>query len=783
MFGQLLSRGARLILTFRPSRRPARASAVAWRRMMDPQRACAGIHTSLTGGNATMSKASSRTYRVAGLLALALAVPVVAGAADVAAGTDTLEDVVVTARKREENVRDVPVSVVTFSASDLAARNADDLSSLGNSIPNVTIGTSSEDRLQNIVIRGISTVTRSIGEETGVAVYLDGVYTGRIETYNQELADVDQVEVLRGPQGTIFGKNTTEGAINITTIRPSDTPTGSATISYGNFGLVEGSGFLSGPIKEGLLYGKISLYGATDNGYATNVFNDTKAGDRHDLGGRFQLRTTPNEDLDITFSGDYTRHHNDPYRFEVTTGTFGNIPGPFTFDEAYPSTQRTENGGAALNIQDRLPGGYTLTSITSWRESYWTDHDDETWNGQNLAYSDYTEHTNYASQELRIASPAKSKLEYVAGLYYAYQYSTTHTPVSIGDGLATIFGIPDGLESFDLRSDVKTNSYAAFANGSYHLDPTWTLTVGGRYTFEQKHLYYQQLDPDSLGFVPNIGPLTRGYSQGDFTPTVSVVYALTDRVNFYATVASGYKSGGFNVDTLSTADHIQFGPGKVTNYELGAKGSFLGGRLQADIDVFHMDYNDLQVTQYDPASFSNFIGNAASAKINGLEFDAVGRVTPNWTVSGNIGLLDTKFDTFIDQYGNSLAGERLTFAPKFSGSVATRYSVPVAANVDAYVNGEFDYRSSVYSQYNDIATTPANILGAYGLLNGSIGLSFDHARWKVEAYGRNLTNRLYELNQTTQLPLLSFLPPYDYEETTTTYGMPRTYGISLKARF
>lgn len=733
--------------------------------------------------NASMPKSTSRSSRIGGVFAVALILPAAAQAADAVASSDSLDEVVVTARKRVENVRDVPISLVTFSASDLEARDADQLSSLGNSVPNVVIGTTGEDRDQNIVIRGISTVTRSIGQETGVAVYLDGVYTGRIETYNQQLTDIEQVEVLRGPQGTIFGRNTTEGAITLTTIKPSDTPTGSGELNFGNFGLIEGSGYVSGPLKEGLLYGKISLFGATDNGYATNYFNDSKAANRNDGGGRLQLRTTPNEDLDITLSGDFTSHHNRPYRFEVTTGTYGYIPGPFSFDEAYPSTEKTSNGGFALNIEQKLAGGYTLTSISSWRESEWTDHSDETWNGQDLAYSDYTEHSDYASQELRISSPAKAQLEYVAGLYYSYQYSTTHTPVSIGDGLATIFGIPDGFESFDLRSNVKTDGYAAYANANYHFNPSWTLTVGGRYTWDKLHLNYQQFDPDSLGFVPNIGPLERDYSEGKFTPTASLVYAVTDHVNVYATYSSGFKSGGFNVDTLSTVNHIGFGPETVHSYEVGSKGDFLDGRLHADLDVFHTDYNDLQVTQYDPTSFSNFIGNAATAKINGVEADATVRITPAWTVSAQVGILDTKFDKFIDQYGNNLSGERLTFAPKFSSSLATQYSVPLAANVAAYVNGEFDYRSAVYSQYNDIKYTPSDVLNAYGLLNGSIGLSFNRAKLRVEAYGKNLTNKLYEINKTTQLPLLSFLPAYDYEETTTTYGMPRTYGIAIKGHF
>jgi iron complex outermembrane receptor protein len=731
-------------------------------------------------GEKNMSNSTFWAISGLGILAGAVTVP---AAADTSASAAALTEVVVTARKVKENVVNVPISMATLSARQLSALNANELSSLGNSIPNVTVGTSDEARHQNIVIRGISTVTRSIGEETGVATYVDGVYTGRIETYNQDLADVDQVEVLRGPQGTLFGRNTTEGAILINTVQPGSQATGSAMLEFGNYGLLQTDGYVSGPIEQGLLYGKVSWFGATDNGYATNLYNGAKAGNRNDGGGRIELRATPTENLDITLSVDAMRHHDNPYLMQITSGAFGQTLRPFTFDDYYPPKERTSNGGASLTIKDQLPGGQTLTSISSWRESGWTQFNDETYNGQDLAFSNYTEHTDYASQELRINSPASARLAYVAGLYYSYQYSTTHTPVSIGDGLATIFGIPDGLESFDERADVRTSAYAGYANLSYHLSSSWTLTAGGRYTWETEHLDLTQVDPDGLGFVPDIGPLTRGYTNGAFTPTASIVYGLAKDWNIYATYSSGYKSGGFNVDTLSTAAHIGFGPEHVKNYEIGTKGEFLDARLRTNFDLFYEDYDDLQVTQYDPKSFSNYIGNAASARIDGIEFDATALIAPRWIVSASIGVLDTKFNKFIDQYGNDLVGERLTFAPKFSGALQSQYTVPLNAGVSAYVNGEFDYRSAAYSQYNDIKTTPSDLLPAYGLLNGAVGLSFDDSRLKIELFAHNLTNKLYQVNKTTQLPLLSFLPPYAYEETTTTYGMPRTYGVALKLAF
>jgi iron complex outermembrane receptor protein len=726
-----------------------------------------------------MSTSGSQPRWVAGLLVSSLAVPVAAPAADSDTGPAVLEEVVVSARKREENARDVPISFVSMSSRDIEDQGATDLKSLTNSVPNVIIGTSDQDRRQNIVIRGISTVARSIGQETGVAVYLDGVYTGRTETYNQQLADIDRVEFLRGPQGTLFGKNTTAGAISLTTIKPGDQPAGSLSAEFGNFGRIESDGYVSGPLVEGLLYGKVSGFGATSDGYATNAFDGSKAGDQNYGGGRIQLRATPNADLDMTLSADLTRRHNRPYRFEVTTGTFGNIPGPFSFDEAYPSTERTGNSGVALNVDYKLPAGHTLTSITSWRKSDWTDHSDETWNGQHLAFSDYTEHSTYGSQELRIASPFGGPIDYVAGLYYSYQKSSTHTPVSVGDDLAAIFGIPQGWESFDLKSDVTTNGYAAFGNASYHINTSWTLTAGVRYTDEQKHLNFDQRDPNGLGFVPNIGPLSRDYSKSAVTPTASIVYAISPKQNVYATFSSGYKSGGFNVDTLSNANRLSFNPEHVNNYEIGTKGEFLDGRLQADADVFHMDYKDLQVTQYDPASFANFIGNAATARIDGVELDTSALVTKGWSVTARLGYLHTRFTQFIDQYGDNLRGNELTFAPKFSGTLSTEYTLPLTGAVYAFARTEYSYRSSSHA---DVTNLPEDQLNSFGLLNARLGVSLNHGKWTVEIFGNNLTDRLYAINRTTQLPLLSFLPPYNYEETTTTYGLPRMYGIRLTAK-
>lgn len=691
-----------------------------------------------------------------------------------------LEEVVVSARKRDEDLRDVPISIVAISGDALARQGATELRNLGDVVPNVIVGTGNQERRTNLVIRGISTEARSIGQETGVGVYLDGVYTGRAETYNQRLPDIAQVEFLRGPQGTIFGKNTIAGAINLTTIKPNDEVRGSLSLDGGNYGHAEAIGFVNGPLKEGLLFGKIAAYGLTEDGYARNEYDGSRVGSKLQDGVRVQLRATPSDALEVIFSADVNRIDGEPYRFEVTQGTFGNEPGDYTINEVYNTWEHVDYSGAALTVNYALASGQSLTSITAFRKSEWDTHYDETWNGFNHAFAEYEQGNDYLSQELRLASPSGEKLEYVVGLYYSRQKSDTHTPVMIGDGLADIFGIPYGWQSFDQRADVTTDGYAAFANASYHPTDRWTATLGGRYTYEEKDLNFEQFDPNGLGFVPNIGPLTDTFNNGEFTPTASLVFAINPSWNLYATYSSGYKSGGFNVDVLSTVDNVSFDSEHTDNFELGAKAVLFDGRMQFNIAAFYMDYKDLQVTQYDPDTFSNYIGNAASASVTGIELDAVAQPTRNLSVTAGLGLLDASFDKFIDQYGVDLKNNELPFAPKLTASLATEYAWPIATGTDAFLRLEGAHRARTYP---DVQNDPRNRLDAYTLLNARAGFRLGEGRWTLEAYARNLTDKRYVVNRTTQRPLLSFLPPFAYDETTTTFGAPRMYGVKLTTRF
>ena len=389
------------------------------------------------------------------------------------------------------------------------------------------------------------------------------------------------------------------------------------SLDGGNYGHAEAVGYLSGPLKEGVLFGKIAGYGLTEDGYARNAFDGSRgrlqvAGRRARAVARNAFRPAGSD------SGlDVNRIDNEPYGAEVTTGAFGNVPGDYTIDQFYKSWEHIDYSGAALSVNYSLAGGHSLTSITAFRKSEWKTLTDETYNGFDHAWA-----VIRTEQRLRVPGAAVllalgREARYVVGLYYSHQKSDTHTPVFIGDGLADLFGIPHGLQSFDERADVTTDGYAAFANATYQLADQMGRDGGRALHVRAEEPELPAVRSERAGVRANIGPLTDDYSNGEFTPTASVMYALNPHWNLYATYSSGYKSGGFNVDTLSTVENIGFDAEHVDNFEVGAKATLWEGRAQANLALFYMEYKDLQVTQYDPDTFSNFIGNAASATVSG----------------------------------------------------------------------------------------------------------------------------------------------------------------------
>lgn len=704
---------------------------------------------------------------------------VAAQTSQAAGGTDpddaTIQEIVVTAQKRTELLRDVPISIAVFSEGDLVVRGADELKDLANVIPNVIVGIDDTNRNTAIAMRGIYSLARNVGQETGVGVYLDGVYTGRSETYNQRLPDIERVEVLRGPQGTLFGKNTIAGAISLSTVKPGPDMAAKASLEMGNYGLVRADGYLSGPLVEERLFGKVSVYGAQSDGYGYNPIDGGKTGDVDHYGARIQLRSPVTDKLELGFSADYFESERSPYSGDIGEGYPGYVPGEYTTYD-YPSPfEQVEYGGIALTADYSMDNDYQLSSITSWRTSDRFHILDNAQTGPDLFgpdifHTEYSHESEYASQEFRLVSPVGRSFDYVAGLYFMYQRSQAYTPFVIGQD----FPIPPLRDYVFLTTpDVKTYSYAAYFNGSYHFDESLTLNVGARYTYDSKDMYFMQQGVP--GFIADIPPLTRDSSEDDVSPTISLTYAYNDTGNVYARITRGFKSGGFNVDNISSTDRLAFGPEYVTNYELGLKAASRGGRFGANLAVFHMDYEDLQVTQFDAASSSNFISNAASATIRGLELEMSARLAPGFDLTAGLGLLDTEFDEYIDAFGNDLAGNELVLAPKVTFNMAAQYTVPVSAGLQAMLRGEYSYRDETQS---DVENDPETVLDAYGIYNARLGIESRDGRWGVYLWGKNLADERYLTGHTLSSKLV-FMYPEEY----LVYAQPRTYGAQFSVRY
>jgi iron complex outermembrane recepter protein len=689
-----------------------------------------------------------------------------------------LEEIVITAQKREESLQDVPISVAAFSAKNIKQLGAADTMGLDGYIPNVVLDNGDSDAVKNISIRGISSSARNVGQETGFGVYLDGVYMGRAEAYSQQLPDIERVEVLRGPQGTLFGKNVIAGAMSLTTKKPSDELEGQIMTQVSNNETKRLSGYVSGPLIEDMLAGKVSLSLGESNGYGSNVWDGSDLGSYEYEQVRLQLRATPLEQLEVLFSADYYDKEYIPYLSDVvfSAAGLGVVPGDYTSNEVVAANNKnisyTDNKGVSLQIDYSLADEYQLTSITAYRESgYGPNYQDNARIGLDIFYTLYENNSDYLSQELRLASPKGETFDFVAGVYYINQNSSAITPFIVGNDFEAFTGIPANGATFLTTPEIETTSYAAFVNSNYYFFDDFTLNVGLRYTSEKKDAFFIQ--QGIMPFIPDIGPITDDYSDNVLSPTLSVSYQLDDDIMMYARFSSGYKSGGFNADNISSTDNFGFEAEFVNNYEVGSKSFFFDRRLRLNTALFYMDYEDLQVTQFDQASNSNYISNAATATIAGLELEMTALPLDGLEISASLGLLDATFDEYIDSFGNDLSGNSLVRAPKTNASLIAEYTIPVSDQFELLIQGDMTYRDE---REGLASNDPGSLLESYTLFNAKIALVSE--RFDIELWGRNLDDKRYTLTRFTRSKLV-----LGYSESTVSYAPPRSYGISATLKF
>lgn len=676
-------------------------------------------------------------------------------------------DIVVTARHRDESVMKIPLSVSAFTSAQLEAQGILSFKDLSHSIP----GLQYYDRgnLQTeVTIRGVGGDSRNPGIDAGVGMYIDGVYIARTSGYNADLSDIERVEVLRGPQGTLFGKNTIGGVINITSKKPTDETAAHLYTSYGNYNAIRAQGSVSGPITSNL-FGGITVAAWDRDGYIRNIYDGTNYNSIDRRGAKAQLRWLLGDAIEINANADVTRDRGRAVLTQPSSGAGAAAPYYTGSRFVISNDQRNEDTrdmwGASLSADYSFSSGAVLSSISAYRDIDLLVYSDV--DGlpiDNIHSGPFTDRSQMASQELRIVSPGDQSFRYVGGLYYFHQKIIGDRDIYFGGALGA-----------QLFSEATTDSYAGYVNADYDILPDLTATGGIRYTYERKNGAIRQI---RTGFNYNFPNLRR--SDENVSWTGSLRYTFSPLVSAYATVSRGFKSGGFNLDVIGAtglaANDLQFAPERVTNYEIGIKARTDDNRLRATLSVFSMDYSDKQVSQFIQTSGtdipSNQVTNAGQARIKGFEFEATAKLVRGLTLSGTLAHLDARYVRFDSaaQIGGlivSYTGNRIERTPDWTatGSIEYRYDLGAAELV---ASGSTSYRGDVYLQPNGSTRT---FQKSYALVDARFGVNMENGL-SVFLWGKNVTQKGY----------ITFARVFSGLDQAV-YGEPRTYGVEARYRF
>ncbi|WP_235182258.1 TonB-dependent receptor [Sphingobium indicum] len=684
-------------------------------------------------------------------------------------------DIMVTARKVSEPLLKAPVAVTSVSGDTIVAAGLQSITDLTRIAPNVDISGGIAGQLQGqISIRGISTLVRNIGLETGVGIYVDGVYVGRPENFVQHLLDIDRVEIARGPQGTEYGKNTIAGVINVQTRQPDADPGLSVRLDAGNYDYRRGEAVLGTRLNDRLSVRGAVAY-ARQDGFYRHLSGGEDAGSTDLLTWRLSAKFAPTDQLSFIARWDGLRDRGVPafFQADALAGYPADFPSrqPLHVNNNRPNRLHRDSQGISLT-SEWTSDAVSLTSITAYRDSsYDASLDDDQEQVDFVAADNFSDDSHFFSQELRLAG-GMGKLRYLAGAYYFDQMVRTDR----GLGLGADTGIP-GEPTLTTRGRVKTRSGALFGRLDYQLSDRLSLSAGLRYTREKKRAHFVQNDVSGIFPLLGFPALTfDGHStDNDLSPSASLSYEVVSNANVYARVSRGFKSAAYNVDIASSLSGLTASPEKATSYEVGVKALTFDKRLRLNLAAFHTDYDRLQVSQVLGNGLA--LTNAGRARIQGVEGEMFLQLSPALRIEGNAAILDAHYARFdncgvpASVGGGSMdcAGNDLVLAPHFSGYGAVSYEVPVAFGT-IFARADMDHRSTVYFEPTNSDGFKS---GPRTLVNLRLGLR--RGKWDIAAWVRNLTDEIYRTYADDRSGLGVF--------RTAAYGAPRTYGVSLSSTF
>ncbi|WP_317928477.1 TonB-dependent receptor [Halioxenophilus sp. WMMB6] len=677
----------------------------------------------------------------------------------------TLEEVVVTAQKREQSLQDVPISMNAMMGSKMEASGVTDMGDLSAYVPSFQVA---ESALANFIyVRGIGSTANS-GFEQSVATFFDGVYYGRSYQSRAPFMDLERIEILRGPQSILFGKNAIAGAVNVVSREPTDTFESKINLLYGTDSEQEVSGYISGPLTE-KVSGRLAFRDYEVDGFLKNLATgeDDPGKDDQTLRGSLKIAATDTTDLLLKY--EVSEFETSARTFQVTKG----IPGE-KFDETRnyyntgnpainkPESQDVEMHTASMTINQGI-GDFELTLVTGYTDYDVQEAFDADFSMNPFIQADQQESFSQVSQEIRLTSPLNDVFEYVTGLYWQKANTEYDEQTDFNIGTALV-----GTKHTDFEFDSETIS--AFWQGTWHLSSSTRLNTGVRYTSEDKdathRIFITELGnygtPASSAMIGVFNAALGTYehqfsgdrSEEDVSWSINLQHDLTSDIMAYATVSTGYKGGGFDARIVAADDSDwQFEQENAINYEIGGKSTLFSGTVNLNAALFRTQYKDLQVSQFDGQT-AFVVGNAAEATVQGLELDGRWQMTDYLSMSGSLAYLDFEYDSFEganctnDQTAawtgpggctQDLSGETTVYAPELSGTIGFEFVKGIISGIDFVATLDVNYSDDYYLAPD----LDENLIqDAFTKYNASVGVESQDGKWAVSLIGKNLSNEL-----------------------------------------
>ena len=731
---------------------------------------------------------SARAAHISYLWAAAAALLVSAGghafaqsAADsptAAAGqTAALDEIVVTATRREQSLQNVPIAITALTGDSLSQLNIISTADLMTAVPNLNI--SSQVGATIVYLRGVGQAATNAGQEPSVATYIDGVYQPTVFGALTNLANVQRVEVIKGPQGTLFGRNATGGLINVVTRDPSQTPEADVDLSYGNYNTAKFSGYGTTGITENIAADLAIFYYDQIDGIGHDLFTGREENGTRNIDVRSKVLFTPTDTTKIRLSGDYSDNSgssgNNMAILRGSVAFNGNtaLPNFYDINGNIDPYNHNSTYQAAVRVDQEL-NPFNIVSISAYTHTQDKEFEDDEGTPVPLINVYLSQMANVFTQEFQLVSKKDSPLTWLVGAFY---YNSDAKGEPTGTGLS---GLAFGGGGENSRANLKTESIAGYGEVTYEILPKLDLTVGGRYTRDKKTLSGGLDITDSSGAVISTTPVTPVTATfKDPTYRGILDYHFTSDVMGYVSYSRGFKSGGFDTGFPTG---VAFKPEILDAYEAGLKTSFFNQLLHVNIAGFHYNYKDLQlpILVNIDGNVSQITVNATSAKVNGMDLDGTLRITQNLNFNFGLGYLDSKYGDFNDapctlrtaagatqQYICDATGNTTTHAPKVTSNVGGTYGVPTSFGLVA-LTVTYSYMTRYFFTPDDRLYQPG-----YGLLNGQLGWTNNAGNTTVSLYAENMLSKQYTIAQYAQ----------DTLGDTYVAGRPAIYGIEARMKF